>query len=90
MTDSTTAQLWMEDNGIRPVAASPSAQACIWDVDLTGPTALVVGSEDQGLTEEWLNQDILAVSLPMKGVSDSLNVSVAAAVLLFEAARQRR
>ena len=59
------------------------------EVDLRGPVALVLGSEADGLTDAWSGPDIEAVALPMHGVADSLNVSVAAAVLLYEARRQR-
>ena len=60
------------------------------DADLRGPVALVLGSEAEGLSDAWRANDIEAVRLPMAGVADSLNVSVAAAVLLYEAWRQRR
>lgn len=89
VTDSTTARLWLEEKGVRTVATSPGAAKKVWQHELTGPLALVVGAEDTGLSADWLNDDITAVSLPMKGVTDSLNVSVAAAVILFEALRQR-
>lgn len=58
-------------------------------VDLRGPVALVLGSEADGLTGAWTGEDVTAISLPMLGVADSLNVSIAAAVLLYEARRQR-
>ncbi len=59
------------------------------DVDLTGPIAIVLGAEADGLTATWDAPDIEAVRIPMRGIADSLNVSVAAALLLFEARRQR-
>jgi TrmH family RNA methyltransferase len=49
----------------------------------------VLGTEDRGVSERWRRPDVAAVHLPMLGVADSLNVSVAAAVLLYEARRQR-
>ena len=49
----------------------------------------MLGSEASGLTEGWSGDDVTAVRLPMRGVADSLNVSIAAAVLLYEARRQR-
>ena len=52
-------------------------------------SAIVVGTEDQGLTDEWLTHSTQNIIIPMEGVIDSMNVSVAAAVLIFEAKRQR-
>lgn len=57
--------------------------------DYTTPTALVVGTEATGLTEEWRNQATQNIIIPMQGEIDSMNVSVAAAILIFEAKRQR-
>jgi len=57
--------------------------------DYTKPTALVVGTEATGLTEEWRNQATQNIIIPMQGEIDSMNVSVAAAILIFEAKRQR-
>ena len=62
-----------------------------WDaVDLTAPAALVVGAETSGLSEVWRGEDVAAVRIPMLGLADSLNVSATAAVLFYEARRQRR
>ena len=58
-------------------------------MDLRGPLAVILGSESEGLSDTWSAADIEPVALPMHGVADSLNVSVAAAVLLYEARRQR-
>jgi RNA methyltransferase, TrmH family len=55
----------------------------------TTPTALVVGTEASGLTEEWRNEATKNIIIPMQGEIDSMNVSVAAAILIFEAKRQR-
>ena len=57
--------------------------------DFTGPTALVVGTEATGLTQEWREAATQNIIIPMQGAIDSMNVSVAAAVLIFEAKRQR-
>jgi TrmH family RNA methyltransferase len=59
------------------------------DADLRGPLAIVLGSEATGLSEAWRSEGVEGIRLPMAGVADSLNVSVAAAVLLYEAWRQR-
>ena len=52
-------------------------------------TAIVVGTEDEGLTQEWLKNSTQNIIIPMEGVIDSMNVSVAAAVLIFEAKKMR-
>lgn len=80
---------WLREHGLRIVAARVDAQRLYTDVDLTGPLALVVGAEADGLTDPWSADDILPVRLPMLGVADSLNVSVSAAILFYEARRQR-
>lgn len=75
--------------GIRLVAARVDATTDYTDADLRGPLAIVLGSEAEGLTAAWTGEAVTAVRLPMLGVADSLNVSIAAAVLLYEARRQR-
>jgi RNA methyltransferase, TrmH family len=80
---------WLRARQIRIVAAWVDADRLYTDVDLTGPLALAVGSEAHGLTDAWGAAGIERVRLPMHGVADSLNVSVSAAVLLYEARRQR-
>lgn len=57
--------------------------------DYTTPTALVVGTEATGLTQEWRDNSTQNIIIPMQGAIDSMNVSVAAAILIFEAKRQR-
>ena len=59
------------------------------EVDFRGPTALVLGAEATGLTPVWSGRRVTAVRLPMLGIADSLNVSATAAVLCYEALRQR-
>jgi TrmH family RNA methyltransferase len=74
------------------MAATPDADAVYTDVDMTGPTAIVIGAEDAGLPRRWRERSgVTPVRIAMGGsVVDSLNASVAAAVLMFESARQRR
>jgi TrmH family RNA methyltransferase len=81
--------VWLRDRGSRIVVARVDSERPYTDVDLTGPVALVLGAEDRGLTPVWTGTDVEPVRLPMRGIADSLNVSVAAAVLLYEARRQR-
>lgn len=80
---------WLKRNGIALLAATPDAKTPWSTVDLVSPTAIVLGSEDRGLGDEWLNAADVRVNIPMRGRADSLNVSATAAILLYEALRQR-
>jgi TrmH family RNA methyltransferase len=75
--------------GLRVLAARVDGSVLYTDVDLRGPLAIVLGSEADGLTGGWSDEGVMPIRLPMLGVADSLNVSIAAAVLLYEARRQR-
>ncbi len=83
------AMKFLRDNNIRVLAATPHTDKRYTDVDLTGGVAVVVGSEQNGLSDFWLDEADLPVVIPMLGKIDSLNVSTATTVLLYEAARQR-
>jgi RNA methyltransferase, TrmH family len=80
---------WLRAHAITPITARVDAQTIYTDVDLRGPVAIVLGSETDGLTATWHDPRVTPVRIPMRGTADSLNVSVAAAVLLYEAVRQR-
>lgn len=80
---------WLRERGVRIVVARVEGEALHTETDLRGPLAIVLGSEAQGLTDGWAGPGVTAVRLPMLGMADSLNVSVAAAVLFYEARRQR-
>jgi TrmH family RNA methyltransferase len=80
---------WLRQRGIRIVAARVDATRLATESDLTGPLAIAVGAEAEGLSSAWSAAGIEAVRLPMLGVADSLNVAAASAVLLYEARRQR-
>jgi TrmH family RNA methyltransferase len=80
---------WLAERGIRLVAARVDAPAAYTDMDLRGPLAIVLGSEAGGLSDAWTDASVEPVAIPMHGMADSLNVSIAAAVLLYEARRQR-
>jgi RNA methyltransferase, TrmH family len=80
---------WLGARSIRVVASVVDARKLHIEADLTGAVAIVLGSEAEGLSETWRGSGVEAVRLPMAGVADSLNVSAAAAVLLYEAWRQR-
>ncbi|MEG2759646.1 MAG: RNA methyltransferase, partial [Rikenellaceae bacterium] len=80
----------LADQGLTIVAATEKAEKVIYDADLTKPMVLVMGSEDKGISREVLKMCDVTVSIPMIGKTESLNVSAAAAVILFETLRQRR
>ncbi|MBI1337124.1 MAG: RNA methyltransferase [Phycisphaera sp.] len=85
---------WCDRHSVRLVATSPDAPNLYTETDLTGPIALVVGPEDTGLPPEWFEaiemHHGLSVRIPMAPTAtDSLNAATAAAVVLFEAVRQR-
>ena len=83
---------WLEEakkQGAWVYGADAGGDSVYTDTDLTGPLVLVLGSEGKGLRPRVAATCDAIVSIPVRGKVDSLNVSVAAAVLLFEAARQR-
>jgi 23S rRNA (guanosine2251-2'-O)-methyltransferase len=80
----------LKDAGLWIVAADPAADRSVYDVDLTGPVALVVGGEGSGLHRLVRERCDYAVRLPMRGSVQSLNASVAGALVLYEVVRQRR
>jgi RNA methyltransferase, TrmH family len=88
--DSQSALAWLRSQHMRVLAATPSAQTLYTDVDLRGPIALAVGTEDAGLTDFWMQIADLKVGIPMMGKVNSLNVSIAAALITYEALRQRK
>ena len=81
--------LFFKQNSIRCFTLFPEGSRKYTEEDYRGGIALVAGSEHTGLTEKWNEVHLNAVNIPMKGVADSLNVSVAMTVVLYEAARQR-
>lgn len=87
-TNNADAYAYLERHNIVLIAATPSAQKFYWEVDYAQPTAIVLGSEHDGITSFWLER-CLGVKIPMLGLSDSLNVNVAGAIILYEAVRQR-
>ena len=80
---------WCRRRGIVTACADGEATSSYTEIDWTSPSALVFGPESEGFTIEELELADRRVSIPMKGAAESLNVSVAAGILLFEAARQR-
>lgn len=82
--------LWLKERGIHVVAATPAADLEYCDAKLDGPVAIVVGTEQVGLTELWMKAADIRVRIPMCGVADSLNVATATTLLLYEVLRQRK
>lgn len=80
---------WLKKKGVKILATSPHADPLYTQVDLTAPVAVAVGAEQYGLTKSWIEQADLVVRLPMMGEADSLNVSTATSILLYEVLRQR-
>ena len=80
---------WLHDRRIRILVTRVDASVPYTSVDLSGPVAIVLGAEDVGLSDTWGGPHVDAIRLPMRGMADSLNVSVTAAVVLYEARRQR-
>jgi TrmH family RNA methyltransferase len=89
--DSAEVLAWLRRHRLPVYAAGPGGTQPYWRLPLSGPSALVVGSEHRGLPADWLDAADEQVVIPMPGSGgvDSLNAAAAAAVLLFEAVRQR-
>ena len=86
-TDETI--FWLKEKGIKSFAAALTATKFYHDTDLSESVAIVMGTEADGLTEKWLKGSDEQIIIPMNGEIDSLNVSTSAAILIFEAMRQR-
>ena len=82
--------LYLKESGLRIIAATEHTDRNYTEVDMTVPTCIVMGSEEKGIYEENLKLCTDQVRLPMTGVIESLNVSVAAGVFIYEAIRQRQ
>jgi len=86
---SDEALAFLKARGFKILAASPHAEKLHFEVDLTGNVAIALGAEQYGLTAKWMDGADLRVRIPMLGLADSLNVSAAATILVYEAVRQR-
>lgn len=80
---------WLKERGIRIYTAQLQDSEWYYDTDMTAGTAIVMGTEATGLTEVWREAADAHIKIPMLGRLDSLNVSVSAAILMYEAVRQR-
>ncbi len=89
VSDSATVHAWLRAKGIRTAATTPHTDNLYTRTDLSGPLAVVMGSEQYGLSEFWMKNADVLVRIPMAGQADSLNVAMATIITLFEAVRQR-
>jgi len=90
-SDTTAETLkWLSDKGIALAATTPDTNLNYTDVDYTGPIAIAVGAEKNGLTDEILAAAAHRIRIPMAGRANSLNVAASAAIVIYEAVRQRR
>ncbi len=87
---SSEAFHFLQMRGIRVLAATPTATEAYTGQDMRGPVALAVGTEDEGLSDFWLQRADARVLIPMFGKVNSLNVSIATALIIYEAVRQRQ
>ena len=83
------AAYYLKQSGFRIIAATEKSAERIYDADMTGPCAIVMGSEGKGISQSMLSLADSKVSIPMEGEISSLNVSAATSVVVFEAVRQR-
>lgn len=81
---------YLKNSGLQIIGCTEKTENFIYQTDLTIPTAIIMGSEEDGISEEYLKLCDYKVSIPMKGNIGSLNVSVSSGVILYEAVRQRQ
>ena len=80
---------FLKASGLKVIAFSEKGKQTIWQADLTGPLAIMMGSEEDGISEAYLKRVDSHLVIPMPGDIDSLNVSVATGIVTFEVVRQR-
>lgn len=80
---------YLKESGLQIVAATEKSNQLIYDCDLTKPTAVIMGSEEDGISAEFLKLADFKAKIPLAGDISSLNVSVAAGIILFEAVKQK-
>lgn len=88
-TTTAAAITWLREQQIQIVATTPDGATPYHQIDLRGPTAIVMGSEAHGLSSAWLQAADQRAVIPMRGIADSLNLSTSTALLLYEVVRQR-
>jgi len=80
---------FLKESGLQVVAATEKAERLLYDADFTRPTAIILGAEDTGIERNLISLSDVQVKIPLYGTIQSLNVSVAASILMYEAVRQR-
>jgi 23S rRNA (guanosine2251-2'-O)-methyltransferase len=80
---------FLKESGLQIISCHEKTEKLIYDADLTQPTAVIMGSEENGISNEYLKRSDMQVKIPMPGKIASLNVSVATGIVLFEAVKQR-
>jgi len=80
---------YLKESGINVIACTEKASGTIFDLDLVGPVAIILGSEEDGISDEYLRKADYLAKIPLFGEIESLNVSAAAAITIFEVVRQR-
>lgn len=80
---------YLKESGLQIIACHEKTEQLIYDCDFTQPTAIIMGSEENGISGEYLKRSDIQVKIPMPGTIASLNVSVASGIVLFEAVKQR-
>lgn len=88
-TSIVTAVEYLQMNGVQVVAADLTGGKMLYELELTGPTAILVGAEDRGIAPHLLKMVDQRFKIPMGGTTDSFNVSVASGIVLYEVLRQR-
>ena len=83
------AAYYLQQSGFKLIAATEKTDNLIYDVDMTGPCAIIMGSEGKGISQSMLALADERAAIPMTGEITSLNVSVASAIFMYEAVRQR-
>jgi TrmH family RNA methyltransferase len=89
VAESPAVHAWLKQKGIRTAATTPHTTNIYTQTDLRGPLAIIMGSEQYGLSDFWMKGADVLVRIPMAGQADSLNVAMATIITLFEAVRQR-
>lgn len=81
---------YLKESGLRLIAITEKASSALWEIDFTGPVALILGSEDTGISNQLLERADHCAKIPMAGTIASLNVSVAAGIACYELLRQNK
>lgn len=85
----TKAVGYLKESGLKVICAVEKSDTLLYEADLTGPSVLIMGSEDKGISRELLSVADIKIKIPMTGKTGSLNVSVASGILIYEIVKQR-